>query len=263
MDDALDEIAFLASSENRVAVFETLVDAPRDRHEILEEVDASRVTITRALRELESRGWITGTGQAYAVTPSGEWVCEAFVRLVDEMAAENRLRGPLQWFPSELLTFDVQCLRDADVVLVDRSDATAFVRRVVEFHRSGERIQGVTRVTAPVLVENHWELTVRGDTRLEMVVTPEVLDAVGSHPESARLVREMLDEPNVRLSVSDGVPMTVGVVDDCVGINLTDDAGVIKGGLLSDDETVHEWAVDLIEDCRDRARPMSPEELTP
>jgi len=55
MDTALDDIGFLANSENRVAVFETLVEAPRSRHEIGGLVDASRVTIARILRELDER----------------------------------------------------------------------------------------------------------------------------------------------------------------------------------------------------------------
>jgi predicted transcriptional regulator len=114
---------------------------------------------------------------------------------------------------------------------------------------------------APVFVENHWEMTVQGDARLEMVLTPEVLDVALSHPTSARQFHEMLDEERVRFSVSEDVPMSVGIVDETVGINLTDKRGVIKGGLLTDDETVYEWAIDLFETCRERANPVTPDEV--
>ena len=63
MDTALDDIAFLANSDNRVAVFERLVDGSRHRDELTDQVDASRVTIARILRELEAREWITRSGQ--------------------------------------------------------------------------------------------------------------------------------------------------------------------------------------------------------
>jgi predicted transcriptional regulator len=224
--------------------------------------DASRVTITRVLRELEDRNWIEGTGQEYAVTPLGEWVCDEFTRLVGVMESETRLREPLQWFPSDLLTFDVQCLRDAELVRLDRSDATAVVRRIVEFHRSGERIRGVARVAAPVFIENQWELTVEGDTRLEMVLTPDVLGMVQDHPPSAQQLREMLDEENVSLFVNDDVPISVGIVDGTVGINLTDERGALRGGLVTDDETVRAWAVDLFETCRENGRPVEPDAIT-
>jgi predicted transcriptional regulator len=262
MDAALDDIAFLANSENRVAAFETLVEAPRPRSELLNRVDASRVTITRILRELEDRDWITRSGREYEVTPLGEWVHDEFVRLVDEMEAERRLHEPLQWFPSELLTFDVRCLRDAELVILDGGDATVFIRRVLEFHRSGDHVRGVATVVAPVFVENHWESTVHGETRLKMVITPEVLEIVLNHPTSARQFREMLAEEDTRFYTYEDVPMSVGIVDGTVGINLTDEQGVIKGGIVSDNAAVYEWAVDLFETCREEARPVTREELT-
>lgn len=261
MTTPLDDIAFLANSENRVAVFETLVEAPRRRDEILERVDASRVTIARILRELEERNWIERSGQVYEVTSPGEWVCDEFTDLMDEMEAENRLREALQWFPSELLTFDIRCLRDAEIILLDGSDTTALVRRIVEFHRSGERVRGVARAAAPVFIENHWELTVHGDTRVELVLTPEALDVVRNHPTSAQQFCEMLDEENAQYSVCEEIPISVGLVDGTVGINLTDEQGILRGGLVTDDETVHAWAADLFETCREQARPVKPDEI--
>ena len=262
MDTALDDVAFLANSANRVRVFETLVEAPRPRDELLDRVDASRVTVTRILRDLEDRDWITRQGREYTVTPLGEWIHDEFARLVGEVEAERRLREPLEWFPSDLLTFDVRSLRDAEVVLLDGSDATLFIRRVLEFHRSGDRIRGVATMVAPVFVENHWESTVHGETLLEMVITPRVLDVILDHPTSARQFREMLAEETTRFSVAEEIPMSVGIVDGAVGINLTDEQGVIKGGIVSEDEDVYEWAVDLYETVREEARPVEPEELT-
>jgi predicted transcriptional regulator len=55
MDTALDDIAFLANSDNRVAVFERLVDGSRARDELTDQVEASRVTIARILRASSSR----------------------------------------------------------------------------------------------------------------------------------------------------------------------------------------------------------------
>lgn len=261
MDTALDDIAFLSNSGNRMAVFETVVEAPRSRDEVRDQVDASRVTIARILRELEDRTWIEYAGKRYEVTPLGEWVYEEFTGLLDEMEDEHRLREALQWFPSDMLTFDVRCLRDAEIILLDGSDATALVRRIIEFQRSGEWIRGVARGAAPEFIENQWELTVHGDTRVELVVTPEALDVIRSHPPSMRRFREMLGVENTSYAVSEDIPMSVGIVDGTMGINLTDEQGVLKGGIVTDDETVHAWAVDLFETCRDRASPIEPDRV--
>lgn len=262
MDTALDDVAFLANSENRVAVLRLLVEGPLSHDEIRERIGASRVTTARILREFEDRGWITRSGQECTMTPTGEWVSAEFTRLVDEMEAERRLREPLQWMPSDLVTFDVQHLRDAELIVLDESDATAIIRRILEIRRSSDRIRGVTRVVAPVFIENDWESTVHGDTHLEQVITPDVLDAIRDHPTSAKQLREMLDETDVHVSVYEDIPISVGIYDGAVGIDLTDEEGVVKAGLVTENQTVREWAVDLFESCRDEARPVDPDEIT-
>ena len=262
MDTALDDIAFLANSDNRVAVFERLVDGSRDRDELINQVDASRVTIARILRELEAREWVTHSGHKYTVTPLGEWVYEEFTRLVDEMEAKNRLREAAQWLPGDLLTFDIRCLRDAELILVNETDATALIRRIIEFHRSGDRIRGIARESAPAFIENQWELTVQGDTHVELVITPEIVETIRDHRPTARRFREMLDEGNTRYFVYEDIPLSVRIVNGAVGLNLTDEQGTLKGGIKSDNETVHTWAVNLFETCLEQDRPVEPEVIT-
>ena len=261
MDTALDDIAFLANSDNRVAVFEELVEGPEERDEIVDQVDASRVTIARILRELEAREWITRSGQESTVTPLGEWAYEEFTRLVDEMEAQNRLREAMQWLPPDLLTFDVRCLRDAELILVDETDATALIRRIIDFHRSGDRIRGIARESAPALIENQWELTVQEDARIELVITPEIVETIQDHRPTARRFREILTEENADYFVSEEIPISVGIVNGTVGINLTDEQGALKGGLKTDNDTVHAWAVDLFQNCRRDARPIGPDAI--
>jgi predicted transcriptional regulator len=262
METALDDIAFLANSENRVAVLETVVENSRSRDELREEIDASRVTIARILREFEAREWIEQTGQEYDGTPLGCWMCTEFGNLMDEMEAEHRLRDALRWFPFELLTFDVRCLRDAEIILLDGSDSTALTRRVLEFHRSGNRIRGIARESAPVFIKNQWELTVHGETRVELVITPEIIESIRNHPPAARHFREMLDEDNAHYFVYEDIPLSVGIVNGAVGVNLIDQEGTLKGGVKTDDETVHEWAVDLFETYREKASPVEPDVIS-
>lgn len=262
MDTALDDIAFLANSENRLAILERLGQKPHSRDELRDAVDASRVTVARILRDLETRTWITRTGRKYEATPLGEWVCEEFDHLIEEMEAEKRVREALRWIPADQLTFDIHRLRDAEITLLDGSDATAMVRRIVEFHRSGERVRGFARCIAPVVIETQWKLTVQGNGRVEMVITPEVLDVVRSHPAAAQQFREMLDAETARYFISADIPMSVGIVDDAVTISLTDERGVQKGSLTTDDEIVHEWAIDRFETCRDNAETVAPGAIT-
>ncbi|WP_411966879.1 helix-turn-helix transcriptional regulator [Haloferax sp. YSSS75] len=251
MDTPFEDIAFLANSANRVAIFETIVEGPKSRAEIRDQVDASGATITRVLRGLEERNWITSVGQEFEATPLGEWIYEEFTRLVGELEAERRLREPMQWLPSEQITFDAQHLRDAEILLVEETDVTGFFRRVREFQSSGDNIRGVTRGVSPDMVENQWELTVHGDAHVDFVISPAVLDVVLEHSIASRQFSEMLDQPNVRFTVCEEIPMSVAIVDGKVGINLTDEKGVLKGGLICENDVVREWAIDLFEGCRE------------
>jgi len=259
METALDDVAFLANSENRVAVLELIVEESRDPDELRDQVDASRVTVARTLRALEAREWITRSEHKYTVTPLGEWVCEEFIRLIGEIEAENRLREAVQWLPPDLLTFDIRCLRDAELILVDETDVTVLVRRIVEFHRSGDHIRGIARESAPAFIENQWELTVQGDTHVELVITPDIVETIRDHQPTARRFREMLNHANANYFVHEDIPISVGIVNGAVGINLTDERGTLKGGLKTENETVRAWAIDLFETCRERARPIKPD----
>lgn len=55
MSSTLDDIAFLANSEYRVAVLQSLLDGPYSRHVIAEKTDIHRVTLGRILDELENK----------------------------------------------------------------------------------------------------------------------------------------------------------------------------------------------------------------
>lgn len=262
METPLNEIALLANSENRVAVLEMTVDEPRSRRDIIDEVDASRVTITRILREFEERDWIDYSQREFKATPLGEWVYEEFSNLLEVMGTISHLRCPLQWLPTEIVTFDIRHLRDAEITLLDGSDSTAIVRQMVDFQQSGDQIRGITSESAPEAVENQWELTVKEDKKVELVITPGILQMIQSHPQSARRFQEMLATENAQYYVYDDIPISVAIVNDTVKINLTDEEGVLKGDLKTQNDKIREWAVDLFRTYRNKASKVEPDLIT-
>ncbi|WP_170977391.1 helix-turn-helix transcriptional regulator [Halorussus salinisoli] len=262
MNAAIDELAFLANSSNRVEILDALADAPRTRYDLLEQTEISRVTLGRILRELENRRWIVRRDREYRLTPLGEWICDEFTDVVEAVEAEHQLREAVRWLPSELVTFDVRCLRGAEVILLDGADMTKLERRILEFHRSGEWIRGFARGVSPEAVENHWELALYEGTRIEMVVTPDTLDALQNDPPSVQRFRDLLDHHRAHYLLYEDVPLSVGIVDDTVGITLTDERGIPQGGVATDNEAVYEWAVDLFETYWEKAEVIDPDLLT-
>lgn len=141
----------------------------------------------------------------------GEWICDELTHRVAEIEAEQRVREPLQWLPTDGVTFDIQCLHDAEIILLDGSDPTALIRRIVEFHRPGERLRGVARGGTPVIIGNHWELTVDEDIRIELVLSPTALDVIQTYPRTAQQFSELLNEDNARYLVYEDITISVGI----------------------------------------------------
>ena len=263
MADALDELAFLANSANRVAVLRALTEAPHTRYELEDTLRISRPTVGRILHDFEANAWIRRTGQTYESTPLGTWVCEAFDELLRVMETERRLREVLQWFPTEAVGFEIEWLADAEIVCSTQSNPTAPVERAMELLRAGTHV----RVLTTQVVESYFDLlrkeVVYGETTLVGVATPDVYETIENAPEMARAYREMCEEETARFFVTDRLKLILHIVDDTVLIGLVDDVGAPRAAIVSTNEAVHGWAVETFEDCRDEAASVGLDTLTP
>ncbi|WP_096391425.1 hypothetical protein [Halopenitus persicus] len=108
----LADVEFLVSSPNRLDVFDAVRTAPRPRHELRERIDASRVTLSRILRDLEDRKWIERNDGEYSPTPRGEIVTREVAQLFANLEALDGLEAALLWLPVELFDFDLARERD-------------------------------------------------------------------------------------------------------------------------------------------------------
>ncbi|TYL37886.1 hypothetical protein CV102_14245 [Natronococcus pandeyae] len=263
MADPLDDIAFLANSANRVAVLEALTTGAHHRDELRERVDVSRVTLARILDDFEDRRWIERTGQTCRATPLGAWVSEAFAELRETMTSEHRLREVLPWFPAEQVSFDVRCLRDADIVTPTPTNMWAHVQRGADCFRSAQRARVVSTQTAPPIVEATKTAVEEYEQRFEAVLTAALIETVGSNATMAPLFAELLDAPTVDIYVyEDELPVTVFLTDGTVGLPLTDDEDIARALVLSENETVYDWAESTFEQYRARSDPVDPDAFT-
>lgn len=261
MASEIDDIAFLANSENRVEVLDTLTDAPRTRQYLNDHANGSRVTLGRILRDLEARNWIERTGHEYQTTQLGKWVCEEFTNLVEIVGTTQKLATVLQWFPTDLLTFDVQCLRDADIALRDHYDITGLVRLLADSYRTADQTQALSKQVSPSLVEATWQATVQGEGWFEAVVDPGVVAAVTANEEMDVMCRDMVASGNARLHVHEDIPLQVALIDDAVFIGLIDSADNLQAVLHCTDATIQTWAMNIFETYRDAADPVPADEL--
>ena len=260
-DDArlpLDEIGFLARSEHRVEVLDALTERPHSRADLRALTGASSSTIGRMLGEFEERCWVERVGHHYETTPLGAFVAEGVMALLERMETERTLRDVVHWLPTDDVGFDViQCLSDAEVVFPTESDPMAPVRHAGAQLRAGARLRFITTQVTVSYFDSVTESVARDGMTVEGVVTPDVYDTLVGDTDLATVYRELSDSDGAVFFVADDIPLIVQIIDDAVGIGLVDEANNPRGLVCSDDERVHQWAVDTFETCRDGAEPVS------
>lgn len=264
MESPLDDIAFLALSENRVAILEALSDErPHSRHELMEATGVSRPTLTRILDDLDARTWIRQRGQECRITPLGLWIHEEFAALLETVEAERDLREAVPLLPFDRLPFDVRRLRDADVVHATESDPTAPIRRAAAELRAGERYRIVSHQVAPEFFDAVADGVLDGEKTLVGVTTPGVYETILSDERMARAFRELADSEAATFLVVDDLELVLHLVDERVCLGVTDDRNRPQALVVTHDDAVSAWAEETFEALRRDARPVDPAGFAP
>lgn len=259
----LDDVAFLANSENRVAVLEALAATPQTRQDLLDEFDGSRVTLARALRDFETRCWVERTGHGYRITPLGKWVCEEFTNLVEVIEVEHELRDVLAWFPADQLPFELECLREADIVRPTQNDPLAPVDALVEWWRTADHVSAVTYQMYRAGIKMLWEATVHGELTLDFILTPETVEYLVADPKLRVHLTEMLELETVDIWVYDEPSASlIALVDGVVGIGINDDTDKPQALIRCSDDAVRTWAEETLAAYREQADPVTTETIS-
>lgn len=261
MTSALDDVAFLALSENRIALLEALSDGrTHHRDELMETTDVSRPTLARILNDLDGRAWITQHGQNCRITTLGAWVHEEFTDLLEVMDAANQLRDAMRWIPADAIDHDlIRRLDDAELVFATESDPTAPIRRSAEHVRDGTRLRFLTTQVTVSYFAALRDAVFDDDTTVRGVVTPDVRDTLENDRTLASLYRQLSRSDAVNFFVTRDSPPILQIVDDSVGIGLTDAEKNPRGLVLSDDESVLAWAEQTFGSYREDASRLTPE----
>lgn len=264
MADALDQVAFLARSENRVEALLALDSGPTTRPDLQDRTGIPRATLSRILADFRERDLATRTGHEFALTALGELLADEVGSTLDAVEAVQRLEAVREWLSMDAFEFPVGRLADADVVLASAEDPTAPIRRAEALLRDASQVRLVANSMIPGCLEAVWRACTTGRQTLVWVSTPTALDVVADDPELARRTRELLDSENAAGYVHEaGFPQALFVVDETVFAPVKDDAGTVRGHVETGDPVVREWAAESIDAYVAAAEPLGPEVLTP
>lgn len=255
MDAPLADIAFLARSENRVAIFRALADRARTRRELETETGVSRSTLGRALGDLEERGWIERDGQTYETTNAGALVLERFVPLLETMDGLRTLGAAFELLPIEEMSLDIRHFADARVVTPTELRPSATMEYSIEKQRDADQLEAVARTVPPYAVGETHEMVTSGQLDATFVVDSAYLESLSTDDEMRVQWSDMMTGSATIRCHEGPIPFVLLVFDETVHLWPCDDEGATWGLLESENPTVLAWAQDTITDYLAEAYP--------
>lgn len=254
--DALDDVRFVSQSPVRVRFMLALTeDGPMNRCDLRASVDASRTTVSRNLEALVERGWVEEVNGEYRTTPGGELLTSALERLLSTAETVDRLEPFFRWFPVDDFEVEWRWFADADVYPATSSDPYAPI------DRHAERLATVTRFRGllPQVGLRPMKAIGRDLSQFdhEIVVSPAVGETLRTERKYVEARATLSERGRIDFYVSDDpIPAYVGVFEGGVQVGVSDDDGVPRAMVETDDERVVRWANETYEAYRAGAEPL-------
>lgn len=213
METPLEDVRFLADSENRVTAMAELAEGPRTRSELRDATGASKATISRLLRAVEDRGWVVLTGEQYRLTELGAYVADAFGEFYGRMTTANDLQSLLPSLPLERLGLDIGAFTGVKVTISSTADPLAAMVRLRELELRSLESRGLSSLFPEPCIDARHAAVVNGPQRLETIVSPAVVEAALSSEFGHKFV-ELVGSDQCDFYVYTGTIEPLGAIND-------------------------------------------------
>lgn len=262
--DALEDIAYLARSANRLTLLEALTTGAYTRRDLDELTGIARTTIGRIVSEFEERGWVERTVDGeYTATPMGIQVAAEFMPLVDAIAGIRNLGNLVAWLQAAEQSIDLHHFSDATVRRPESTDPMAPTTCYADGLRTADEFHCLVAVAPPVSVEIIMrEEVVEGDLTVEHVISGSEFAYLDDHPERLSRWYDYIDAgANVYLYDS-VVPCNLVILDETVYIAKSHGKYGEPCTLIeSDNDVVRSWAREIIETHKSGSERLDAEEF--
>ena len=223
-------------------IIDHIQQEPKDKRTLVDDLECSRSTINRAIRELEALDLVTYAESGYTLTPLGEQVTNCATELLTEIEVAREFQPFLQYLPTDEFDLDLRLLRDAELVVAEPGDPYAMINRHVEQLQAMDEGQFVLPYTGMHATETAHERIVEHGANCELVVKPDVKNTFDAKTNYRTLLQEMIATDRLTISLYDGeIPFAVGVIDDVVQI-IVDEAEEPRALVETKSPAVRQWA---------------------
>jgi len=250
-------LEYLAGSPVRPATLAALQDHGRLPLRGLDDrISASRRTLKRTLRALESRGWIRASNGTYECTALGACILAAYEDFRERERIAERLRPFLEHTPATAFDIDIDALTDASVV-AQTDGPTAFVDTLLDIRTDTDRLREYVPF---LLLDSVRQLADRVD---DSQSAPDVTLVVRtdappqSSPEYADCFETLIEAPSVDVRRNpDGPRIGFGVADGHAFLGAADENGMPNALLTGESADLVEWVECRFEAIRAAAEPI-------
>ena len=264
-DETSDVLSFFGSSPTRLPVLDALRGGATSMAELADRFEVSRITLWRALGDLQDRGWVRETDGGYEATVAGRLIVDRIASMTDAVVAIEKLDDLLEWLPLDEMDFEIERLADADVVRPTPSDPQAPMRLATRQIREASTIRILTHGFSPWVIESMHERGLGGEQSAVLVTATDVLEAFDAEPALGEMLRELLEAGRLEyFHCRDEVPHIFAILDgDHVGIGVDDDDGRPRAAFDVHDPTVVDWAERTFERYRSQSSRVEPARFNP
>lgn len=250
--EALEDIAYLSRSANRVVILDALLTGSFSRGELTDQTRVSRTTLDRIVNELEERGWAERTTEGkYTSTAQGTHLMRQFRPFLESVEALQELDEAIDWLPIDELSIGLEHFNDAEVrrpVTDDPVEATDFMTDILE---ETAEFRVFTHFVPPEPFEETMHDRVAShQLRIDGVTTNEVIEYIGTRPKRADRWITLLEAGAEIYRINDQIPCNIWIFDETVLIKKSGPEPIDESygvPIVSENETVRTWAHELID----------------
>lgn len=252
-----DTAAFLAGSDDRVALLRYLADRSAAPATAAADLSLARRSVQRHLSTFVDRGWATRVSGEYRLTTTGELIAAEHAAYLDTLARIDEFAPFYRHLPDRAHAPDPLWVRDAELTVATDADPQAPVHHYLTSVREleGDRVRMVSPVLSRLFHDAHAELALDG-VHTDLVMADRVIDR-------ARELNPLEFDVVVSVDVIDLYrypdPVTFGMTlgEDRVLLGAYDD-GHLEACVEGADPELLAWAADLFDRYRRRSEPVEP-----
>lgn len=243
----------------RSDILRTLQAEPRERHVLVDHVDASKSTVYKGVSQLRDLGLVEATEDGLEPTLFGTVALdryEAFARAAD-------LADVLSALPAEAI--DPPALVGADSVVPDSTDTTRHHEEIAALLEEATTVRGFSPAIAPTYVSTIYDRLDEDGFALEFVLPRHLVEFLRTDRQAA--LDDIRASNSATLYETDAdVPLTLLLMDMDEGTQVCiepgEDADAI-GLVRNDTDEARRWGERAFERVRETAEPVGSDSSPP